>query len=167
MIGLPQNTRIFPCTQPFDFRKGFDEPNAIVTASSVGRRHRKRATASPSPPPRLQRRRGQRLPGFGIRLPRGNAADSDCRDTDFATHSSRDENSRSFLAPDAAINPHPLTAIPGIYANSASRAEVLTPVRYCSANATTTDTTFLQVKTRQCKTANNRFEIAFDGAKRA
>jgi len=24
MIGLPQNTRIFLCTQPTDFRKGFD-----------------------------------------------------------------------------------------------------------------------------------------------
>ncbi len=33
MIGLPQNTRIFLCTEPIDFRKGFDGLTGIVTAS--------------------------------------------------------------------------------------------------------------------------------------
>jgi transposase len=33
MIGLSQNTRIFLCAQPIDFRKGFDGLTGIVTAS--------------------------------------------------------------------------------------------------------------------------------------
>ena len=33
MIGLPQNTKIFLCTQPVDFRKGFDGLTGIVTAT--------------------------------------------------------------------------------------------------------------------------------------
>ena len=33
MIGLPQNTPIFLCTEPVDFRKGFDGLTGIVTAT--------------------------------------------------------------------------------------------------------------------------------------
>lgn len=33
MIGLPQNTAIYLCTQPVDFRKGFDGLTGIVTAT--------------------------------------------------------------------------------------------------------------------------------------
>ena len=33
MIGLPPSTRIYLCTQPVDFRKGFDGLAGIVTAT--------------------------------------------------------------------------------------------------------------------------------------
>ena len=33
MIGLPQNTKIFLCTTPVDFRKGFDGLTGIVTTT--------------------------------------------------------------------------------------------------------------------------------------
>jgi transposase len=33
MIGLPPSTRIYLCTQPVDFRKGFDGLTGIVTAT--------------------------------------------------------------------------------------------------------------------------------------
>ena len=33
MIGLPEGTPIYLCTQPVDFRKGFDGLTGIVTAS--------------------------------------------------------------------------------------------------------------------------------------
>ena len=33
MIGLPQNAKIFLCTQPVDFRKGFDGLTGIVTTT--------------------------------------------------------------------------------------------------------------------------------------
>lgn len=33
MIGLPQNTKIFLCTEPVDFRKGFDGLTGIVTST--------------------------------------------------------------------------------------------------------------------------------------
>ena len=36
MIGLPQNTKIFLCTEPVDFRKGFDGLTGIVT-TTLGR----------------------------------------------------------------------------------------------------------------------------------
>ena len=36
MMGLPQNTKIFLCTEPVDFRKGFDGLTGIVT-TTLGR----------------------------------------------------------------------------------------------------------------------------------
>ena len=36
MIGLPQNTKIFLCTEPVDFRKGFDGLTGVVT-TTLGR----------------------------------------------------------------------------------------------------------------------------------
>lgn len=36
MIGLPQNTKIYLCTEPIDLRKGFDGLTGIVT-STLGR----------------------------------------------------------------------------------------------------------------------------------
>ena len=32
MIGLPDNLRIYLCTEPVDFRKGFDGLTGVVTA---------------------------------------------------------------------------------------------------------------------------------------
>jgi transposase len=38
MIGLPSSTRIYLCTQPVDFRKGFDGLAGIVTGRSSATR---------------------------------------------------------------------------------------------------------------------------------
>jgi hypothetical protein len=38
MIGLPSSTKIYLCTQPVDFRKGFDGLAGIVTGRSSATR---------------------------------------------------------------------------------------------------------------------------------
>ena len=41
MIGLPSGTRIYLCTEPVDFRKGFDGLTGIVTTALGQQRHRR------------------------------------------------------------------------------------------------------------------------------